>query len=128
MNEEALRKNFIFPLGEKAGDNFTGNVYFRLVFNDPEPLNSPIANVTFAPGARTKWHAHKAGQVIIVTSGEGWYQVEGKAAQFITKGDVVNFPKGVKHWHGAAKDSWFVHLALTPGETDWFEAVDNLPE
>lgn len=128
MNKDHMQKQSIFSLGEKAGENFTGEVYFRLVFNDSEPLNAPIANVTFAPGARTKWHSHKVGQVIIITNGEGWYQEEGKKAQPLKKGDTVNFRAGVKHWHGATKDSWFEHLALTPGETDWFEAVDKLPE
>ncbi|WP_373456916.1 cupin domain-containing protein [Paenibacillus sp. MDMC362] len=65
------------------------------------------------------------GQVLLVTGGEGWYQEEGKPAQLLKNGDVVNIPPQVKHWHGATKDSWFVHLALTPGETEWLEPVHD---
>lgn len=61
----------------------------------------------------------------MVTGGEGWYQEEGKPAQLLKTGDVVNIAPNVKHWHGATKDSWFVHLALTPGETEWLELVDD---
>jgi quercetin dioxygenase-like cupin family protein len=60
-----------------------------------------------------------------VTGGEGWYQEEGKTAQLLKTGDVVNIPPNVKHWHDATKDSWFVHLAMTPGETEWLEPVDD---
>lgn len=95
------------------------------VTKDEKPLNTSIGNVTFAPGSRNNWHSHKVGQVLLVTGGEGWYQEEGKAAQLIKKGDVVNIPPNVKHWHGATKDSWFVHLAMTPGETEWLEPVDD---
>lgn len=59
------------------------------------------------------------------SGGEGWYQEEGKPAQLLKTGDVANIPPNVKHWHGATKDSWFVHLAITPGQTDWFEPVDD---
>ena len=69
------------------------------------------------------WHSHKVGQVLLVTGGEGWYQEEGKLAQLLKTGDVVNIPPNVKHWHGATKESWFVHLAMTPGETEWLEPV-----
>lgn len=96
-----------------------------MVFTDPKPLNTAIGNVTFAPGARNNWHAHKVGQVLLVTGGNGWYQEEGKPAQLLEIGDVVNIPANVRHWHGATKDSWFVHLAMTPGETEWFEAVED---
>ncbi|MNI77494.1 Cupin domain protein [compost metagenome] len=96
-----------------------------MVFTDPSPLNTAIGNVTFAPGARNNWHAHRAGQVLLVTGGKGWYQEEGNPALLLQTGDVVNIPPNVKHWHGATKDSWLVHLAMTPGETEWFEAVDD---
>lgn len=95
----------------------------QMVFTDPVPLNTAIGNVTFAPGARNNWHAHLVGQVLLVTGGNGWYQEEGKPAQLLKTGDVVNIPPNVRHWHGATKDSWFVHLAMTPGETEWFEAL-----
>jgi quercetin dioxygenase-like cupin family protein len=89
------------------------------------PHNIGAGNVTFAPGARNHWHSHKIGQFLFVTAGEGWYQEWGKPAQFLKAGDVVNIPANAKHWHGATKDSWFVHLAITPGATEWLEAVTD---
>lgn len=105
--------------------NFIGDAYLYMVFTDKTPLNAPIGNGTFASRARNSWHSHKVGQVLLVTGGEGWYQEEGKSAQLLKTGGVVNIPPNVKHWYGATKDSWFVHLAITPGETDWFEQVDD---
>lgn len=125
MTNEQLSNSTIFPLGQKVEANFIGDAYLQMVFTDPTPLNTSIGNVTFAPGARNNWHAHKVGQVLLVTGGEGWYQEEGKTAQLLKTGDVVNIPPNVKHWHGATKGSWFVHLAMTPGETDWLEPVDD---
>ncbi|RDZ09239.1 cupin domain-containing protein [Priestia megaterium] len=125
MKHEELSNSTVFPLGQKVEANFSGDAYLKMVFTDEKPLNTSIGNVTFAPGARNNWHSHKVGQVLLVTGGEGWYQEEGKAAQLIKKGDVVNIPPNVKHWHGATKDSWFVHLAMTPGETEWLEPVDD---
>jgi quercetin dioxygenase-like cupin family protein len=125
MKHEKLSNSTIFPLGQKVEANFSGDAYLKMVFTDEKPLNTSIGNVTFAPGSRNNWHSHKVGQVLLVTGGEGWYQEEGKAAQLVKKGDVVNIPPNVKHWHGATKDSWFVHLAMTPGETEWLEPVDD---
>lgn len=125
MVNEQLSNSTIFPLGQKVEANFSGDAYLQMIFTDPQPLNTSIGNVTFAPGGRNNWHTHKVGQVLLVTGGEGWYQEEGKPAQLLKMGDVVNIPANVKHWHGATKDSWFVHLALTPGETEWLEAVGD---
>ncbi|WP_136605353.1 cupin domain-containing protein [Paenibacillus dokdonensis] len=125
MAHADLSNSTIFPLGKKVENNFIGDAYLQMVFTDPKPLNTAIGNVTFAPGARNNWHTHKIGQVLLVTGGEGWYQEEGKPAQLLKMGDVVNIAPHVKHWHGATKDSWFVHLAMTPGETDWLEPVDD---
>lgn len=125
MANEQLSNSTIFPLGQKVEANFIGDAYLQMIYTDATPLNAPIGNVTFAPGARNNWHSHKIGQVLLVTYGEGWYQEEGKPAQFLQTGDVVNIPANVKHWHGATKDSWFVHLAISPGETEWLEPVDG---
>lgn len=89
-----------------------------------------IANVTFEPGCRNHWHIHhKGGQILLATGGTGWYQEWGKLAQKLEPGDVVNIPAEVKHWHGAAKDSWFAHLAVeVPAENasnEWCEAVSD---
>ena len=93
----------------------------------------PAFNVTFEPGCRNNWHIHHAksggGQMLVCVYGSGWYQEWGKPARALKPGDVVNIPAGVKHWHGAAKDSWFQHIALeVPGEekqTEWCEAVED---
>ena len=92
-----------------------------------------IANVTFEPKCRNNWHIHKAdmggGQILLCTSGRGWYQEWQQPARVLRPGDVVNIPAGVKHWHGAAKDSWFTHLAIeVPGENksnEWLEPVSD---
>ncbi|WP_368264983.1 cupin domain-containing protein [Enterococcus innesii] len=90
-----------------------------------------IANVTFEPACRNNWHIYHAksggGQILICVDGEGWYQEEGKLAQSLKPGDVMTIPAGVKHWHGAKKDSWFSHLAVeVPGDetsNEWLEPV-----
>ncbi len=78
MKNVHLSNSTIFPLGEKVEQHFIGDAFLQMVFTDPAPLNTAIGNVTFAPGARNNWHAHHAGQVLLVTGGEGWYQEEGK--------------------------------------------------
>ena len=123
-----------FGLGEPNtayAKYFIGNSYLN-------PLTDPkntvfVANVTFEPSCRNNWHIHHAeqggGQILICVDGEGWYQEEGKAPVSLTKGSVVTIPTGVKHWHGAKKDSWFSHLALeVPGvncSTKWCEPVTD---
>ena len=111
---------------------FSGNSYLN-------PLTEAgvcpvfLANVTFAPGCRNNWHIHHAssggGQILVCVGGQGYYQEWGKEAQELNPGDVVNIPVGVKHWHGAAPDSWFSHLAIeVPGtecSNEWLEAVDD---
>ncbi len=92
-----------------------------------------IANVTFEPGCRNNWHIHHAteggGQILLVTDGEGWYQEWGQPARKIVAGDVVYIPANVKHWHGAAADSWMSHVAFeTPGTdcaNEWCEPVTD---
>ena len=124
----------LFGLGEPNeayAQYFTGSSYLN-------PLTDPgqtlfLANVTFEPGCRNNWHIHHAqnggGQMLVCVSGRGWYQEWGQEPRELRPGDVVNIPAGVKHWHGAAKDSWFQHLAVeVPGEggrTEWYEAVDE---
>ena len=92
-----------------------------------------IANVTFEPGCRNNWHIHQArkggGQILLCTAGRGWYQEWGREARELFPGDAVEIPASIKHWHGAAKDSWFSHLAVeVPGEetsTEWLEPVSD---
>ena len=92
-----------------------------------------VANVTFEPGCRNNWHIHHAqeggGQILLATEGEGWYQEEGKPARKLTPGSVVEIPAGVKHWHGAARDCQFTHIAIevpaVNGSNEWLEPVSD---
>ena len=122
----------IFPRG---GENtafaryFVGKSYLNMLSTE----QVPIGNVTFEPGCRNNWHIHRAarggGQILLVTAGRGWYQEWGKPARALRAGDVVNIPANVKHWPGAARDSWFAHLAVeVPGEetaNEWLEPVSD---
>ncbi|TWW12397.1 LytTR family transcriptional regulator [Dellaglioa algida] len=127
MNEEQV-KNGLFPMGEKNEaykDVFVGQSYLDMLVADPE-INVGVGNVSFEPGTRNSWHIHHDGfQLLLVTAGEGWYQEEGQEARRLKVGDVVVTKDGVKHWHGATKDSWFSHVAITAGTPEWLEAVDN---
>nr|WP_321456533.1 cupin domain-containing protein [uncultured Cohaesibacter sp.] len=122
----------IFPRGPENTayeQYFVGQSYLNILSRE----GVFIGNVTFEPGCRNNWHIHKAekggGQILLCTSGKGWYQESGKPAQALKAGDVVKIPAGVKHWHGAAKDSWFAHLAVeVPGENttnEWLEPVSD---
>ncbi len=124
----------IFGLGEKNeafAPYFSGQSYLKPLTGEGAPL--PIHNVTFEPGCRNNWHVHHAqqggGQVLICVEGEGWYQEEGKPAQSLQPGDIVEIPADVKHWHGAKAGCWFSHLAFElPGEgrsNEWLEPVDD---
>lgn len=119
----------IFPIGQKNdqfAEYFTGQSY---IF--PLSLEGVyIFNITFEPGCRNNWHIHdKGGQILLCTAGEGWYQEDGKPAQLLKAGDTVNIPAGINHWHGATKDSWFAHVAISvPAEgagTTWLGAVTD---
>ncbi|HEU5165293.1 MAG TPA: cupin domain-containing protein [Chitinophagaceae bacterium] len=124
------KQNTIFPKGERApADYFTGIVWVKmLVPNDPT-LNCQVANVVFEQGARNNWHTHAGGQILIVTDGIGYYQEKGKPIQLIRKGDVVNIPPDIEHWHGASHESGFTHIAVNPntqkGIVVWLERVTD---
>ena len=122
----------VFPRG---GENTAFAQYFigKSWLNMLTTQGVSIGNVTFEPGCRNNWHIHHAksggGQILLVTGGRGWYQEWGQPARELHTGDVVVIPAGVKHWHGAARDSWFVHLAVeVPGEetrNEWLEPVND---
>lgn len=119
----------VFPMGEKNqafAEYFIGQSYLNMLSVE----GVSIGNVTFEPGCRNNWHIHhKGGQILLVTAGRGYYQEWGKPAQELKPGDVVNIPPEVKHWHGAAPDSWFEHLAVeVPAEgasNEWCEPVSE---
>ena len=102
-----------FPLGQKVDSpSFTGNVYISSMITPDDTYHFPATNnIIFEPGARSSWHSH-GGMVILVTGGAGYYQEEGKPAQIIREGDVINIPEGTRHWHGATPDSWFSQMVI----------------
>ncbi len=121
-----------FPVGGKNdafAKYFIGQSYLNMLSTE----QVVIGNVTFEPACRNNWHIHRAekggGQILLVTAGKGWYQEWGKAPRTLKAGDVVNIPANVKHWHGAAKDSVFQHLAIEVpaenGKTEWCEPVSD---
>ena len=127
-----FQREMIFPVGEPNtayAQYFTGNSYLAQI----SASQIPFTNVTFEPRCRNNWHIHKAekggGQMLVGVAGRGWYQEEGKPAVEILPGTVIHIPANVKHWHGAAADSWFAHLAFSvPGEATeniWFEPVTD---
>ncbi len=103
-----------YPLGEKLSStpNFTGDVWLAPLSEQKE-LHVSMSNVTFEPGCRNSWHSHKAGQILIATAGIGYYQEKGQPARRLFPGDIVEIAPDVVHWHGAASDSWFAHIAIT---------------
>jgi quercetin dioxygenase-like cupin family protein len=110
-------------------DWFTGTVRIDPLFDAPEPGRVAGASVTFEPGARTAWHTHPLGQTLIVTAGCGWAQCEGEQVEEIRPGDVVWFPPGVKHWHGATARTAMTHIAiqekLDGKAVEWMEKVTD---
>ena len=126
---EAKAKNVVFGFGElnPYGKYFTGKSYLKPITTTN---GVPMFNVTFEPGCRNNWHIHhKGGQILLVTQGRGWYQEWGKEPRELKAGDVVNIPAEIKHWHGAAKDSWFTHIAVEVpsegGSNEWLEPVTD---
>lgn len=125
---EAFRQPY--PLGDKLSPdpNFTGEVWLAPLSGKKE-LNVPMTNVTFEPGCRNSWHSHKAGQLLIATAGIGYYQEKGKPARRLFPGDIVEIAPDVVHWHGAATDSWFAHIAITTNPQDnaavWLSPVSD---
>lgn len=133
--KEEFEKANIFGMGkpnQAYAQYFIGDSFLNPLTNSKETAVF-LANVTFEPRCRNNWHIHKAtrggGQILICTAGEGWYQEEGKAAISLKPGMVITIPVGVKHWHGAKKDSWFSHIAVeVPGENtsnEWCELVTD---
>ena len=102
-----------FPKGQLVkADRFIGNVYLQTMIQNDKTYNFPQTNsIVFEPGARSSWHRH-GGMIVIAAEGVGYYQEEGKKAQILRKGDIVEIPAGVKHWHGAAPDSWFSQIVI----------------
>lgn len=128
--DDAKQQNaLVFPQGERiTNENFTGIAYLQPLI-DADSLNSiSVGNVTFEPGARSKWHSHPAGQILLVTDGVGYYQEKGHPKRILRKGDVVKCPPNIPHWHGASADTALVQVAVSgreSGPTVWLEVVSD---
>lgn len=130
--EHELERGGVFGVGapnDAYARYFIGQSFLKPLVSD----GVSISNVTFEPGCRNNWHVHHAdkggGQILLCVAGKGWYQAEGEPARALEAGDCLYIAPGVKHWHGARKDSWFSHLAVeVPGENgsnEWLEPVDD---
>jgi quercetin dioxygenase-like cupin family protein len=117
------------PSGKGPAEWFTGTVRIDPLFQAPQPARSAGNSVTFEPGARTAWHTHPLGQILIVTFGCGWVQREGGSVEEIRPGDVVWFSPGEKHWHGATPTTAITHIAIQEAlngkPVDWMEHVSD---
>jgi len=121
-------------IGSKASaagpsDWFTGTVRLDPLFDRAEPARVSGASVTFEPGARTAWHTHPLGQTLIITAGLGWVQRDGGPVEEVRPGDVVWFPPGLRHWHGASPTTAMTHIAIQESlngkNVDWLEKVSD---
>ncbi len=122
--------NEIFPKGEQLPKEwFSGNAFLTPLIAKDKNNEFSAGCVTFEPGARTVWHTHPKGQVLIVIEGEGFYQEKGKTAQSIKKGDVLNIPENTEHWHGASSLTKMIHIAITNYKDDvqvtWLQHVTD---
>jgi quercetin dioxygenase-like cupin family protein len=109
----------IFPKGEKiTNSNFAGTAYLHMMGANDTTLHVNYGNVTFEAKARTNWHSHPGGQLLFITEGKGFYQAKGEQARLLKKGDFVEIPRNVVHWHGAAPDSEFAHIAVSLNTDD----------
>lgn len=120
----------IFPKGEKGSEDlFTGNAFNIGLVDADSTLTTAVGNVYFEPGARSNWHRHPAGQILIITDGVGYHQIEGQPIEIIKKGSVVKCPPNVRHWHGASADVGLQQLYIVPntekGIVNWEEAVTD---
>lgn len=120
----------IFTKGEKGNtENFTGNAWNTPLVENDSVYNTVIGNVYFEPGARSNWHTHPSGQILIITDGEGYHQIKGQPMQKIKKGDVVKCPPNVEHWHGASADTGMHQLYILPktenGIVTWLQKVTD---
>ncbi|KKC65488.1 cupin [Citrobacter amalonaticus] len=128
MNQQ-FDGNSVFPRGEKNeayAKYFTGDSYLTMLSME----GVVIGNVAFEPSCRNFWHIHhQGGQILLVTGGRGWYQAWNQPARELKTGDVVHIPAGMKHWHGAARDSWFAHIAVeipaAGASNEWLEPVSD---
>lgn len=125
-----IQRNGTQPSAKGPAEYFTGNVRVDLLFQAPDPARATGGLVTFEPGARSNWHTHPLGQILIVVSGLGWHQCEGEPKEEIRSGDVIACAPGKRHWHGATSTTAMSHIAITERDTngkvvEWLEKVSD---
>ena len=130
MGDSKQQNKPVFAKGEKVTNkNFTGTVWLNYLAENDTTYNVNIGSVAFEPGARTNWHLHKGGQILLVTEGKGLYQERGKPVEFIEKGQVVKCPPNIEHWHGAKPTEGMTHIAIGTntniGGAVWLEPVTD---
>lgn len=128
--QENNETSLIFEKGKPTSkEKFVGNVYMNLLVPEDSLYQVKSGSVTFEKGARTNWHYHPSGQILYVTDGVGFHQIEGKKKEKIKRGDVIKIPANVKHWHGASNTEDMTHLFVIPnvnkGGSVWFEPVTD---
>lgn len=129
MNIDDFKQPYPAGTAMEGNPNFTGTAWLYPLSHETE-LNVPMYNVTFQPGCRNRWHRHSGGQLLIATAGTGYYQEKGQPARRLFPGDIVEIAPDVEHWHGAAPDSWFAHIAIecnpqAHNEVTWLEPVGD---
>lgn len=127
IKNNEIKDGTIFEAGQPNpyGKYFVGDTFLTNLIQAPTG-DLGVGVVAFEPSSRNNWHIHHDGyQILLVTAGEGWYQEEGKPAVSLKKGDRIVTADGIKHWHGAKKDSWFEHIAITTGTPEWLEPVSD---
>jgi quercetin dioxygenase-like cupin family protein len=127
-DEENGKSEAVFDKGDLLiSENFSGTVWLNMMGASDTSLHARFGNVSFEPGARTNWHSHPGGQILFITVGQGYYQAKGKTARLLQKGDVVEIPPNVVHWHGAGPEEEFAHIAISlntdEGATQWIGPV-----
>ena len=130
MKTDKTELNAIFPKGEKGSEEyFTGNAFNIGLVDVDSIYTTAVGNVYFEPGARSNWHSHPSGQILIITDGVGYHQIEGQPIETIKKGDVIKCPPNVRHWHGASLNEGLQQLYIVPntekGIVDWMESVTD---
>jgi quercetin dioxygenase-like cupin family protein len=129
LESQAQTASSGFPKGElSSAKNHTGNIWLSELSVGDSTFDPGIAMATYDAGAKLDWHMHPGGQVLLITEGSGFYQERGKPVQVVHKGDVIKCAPGTEHWHGAAPDSGFTYIAVTPtqkGKTVWLEPVSE---
>ena len=130
MNTNQSNLDSIFPKGDLGpADKFTGKAWATSLVANDTTYNTLVGNVYFEPGARSNWHIHPPGQILIITDGVGYHQIKGQPRQTIKKGDVIKCPPNVEHWHGASPESGLQQLYIIPntekGIVQWLQPVTD---